>query len=335
MLKEIIGRVVSGQDLSADEAATALGFIMDGSATPPLIAAFVTALRMKGETVEEITGCARAMRERAVRVDPGSGLVLDTCGTGGDGKGTFNVSTLTALVASACGARVAKHGNRAASSKCGSSDILEVLGVKIDNPADKAQKMLREIGFAYMHAPVYHPAMKHAGPIRKELGFRTVFNILGPLCNPAGPKAQALGVFSPDLCRPMAEVLQALGSTHVFTFHGHGGLDELSISGPNTVFELRDGKITESTLAPGDVGLGVSKLEELVGGSPEDNARIAREILDGKAGPPRDAVVLNTAVALVAAELVSSPKEGAEKARQALDSGAARKKLEVIARASQ
>ena len=335
MLKETIGRVVSGENLSAEEAATALGFIMDGSATPALIAAFVTALRMKGETVEEITGCARAMRERAVKVDPGSGIVLDTCGTGGDGKGTFNVSTLTALVASACGARVAKHGNRAASSKCGSSDILEVLGVKIDNPAEKAQQMLREIGFAYMHAPVYHPAMKHAGPIRKELGFRTVFNILGPLCNPAGPKAQALGVFSPDLCRPMAEVLQALGSTHVFTFHGHGGLDELSITGPNTIFELRNGKITESTLAPGDVGLAVSKMEDLVGGSPEDNARIARDILDGKAGAPRDAVVLNTAVALVAAELVSSPKEGAEKAQQALDSGAARKKLEVIAKASQ
>src|ERR1051325_4817483 len=218
---------------------------MDGAATPAQIAAFLTALKMKGETVDEIAGCARAMRQRAVRVDAGSGTVLDTCGTGGDGLGTFNISTVAAIVAAACGARVAKHGNRAASSKCGSSDLLEALGVKIENPREKVESILREVGFAYLHAPNFHPAMKHAGPVRKELGFRTIFNLLGPLCNPAGATTQVVGIFAPALVRPMAEVLQALGSTHAFTFHGHGGLDELSTTGENRAVELVGGNISD------------------------------------------------------------------------------------------
>jgi anthranilate phosphoribosyltransferase len=311
-----------------------MGEIMDGKASPVQIAAFVTALRVKGETVSEITGCARAMRQRALRVEAGGSPVLDTCGTGGDGTGTFNISTITAIVAAACGARVAKHGNRAASSKCGSSDLLEALGVGLEQPPEKIGQLLRDVGFAYLHAPSFHPAMKHAGPVRKELGFRTIFNLLGPLCNPAGADVQTIGIFDPVLCRPIAEVLRELGSKHVFTFHGHGGLDELSTTGDNYVVEMRRGKIEERTLRPEDVGVSAANSEDLRGGTSEDNARIAREILDGVKGPPRDAVILNASVALVAAGLASSPKEGAQRAAQALDSGAARNKLQQLVEAT-
>jgi anthranilate phosphoribosyltransferase len=335
MLKDALGRLVAGRPLPADEAADAMGEIMDGTATPALIAAFVTALRMKGETVDEIAGCARAMRARAVRLDPGPGPVLDTCGTGGDGQGTFNVSTLAALVAAAGGARVAKHGNRAASSKCGSADLLEALGIRIENPPAKLEAMIREVGIAYLHAPNFHPAMKHAGPVRREIGFRTVFNILGPLCNPAGVDAQTIGLFSPHLCRPIAEVLRALGSRHVFTFHGHGGLDELSPSGANLIVELKDGRIEELTLDPAALGLPASKPGDLAGGTPQENAAIARRVLAGEKGPHRDAVLLNTAVALVAADLAPSPREGLQRAAETIDSGAALRKLERFAAASQ
>ena len=207
MLKETLSRLAAGQSLTSDEAAAATGEIMDGAATPAQIGAFLTALRMKGETVDEIAGCALAMRQRAVRVDAGPGTVLDTCGTGGDGLGTFNISTVTALVAAACGARVAKHGNRAASSKCGSSDLLEALGVKIENPKEKLEKILREVGIAYLHAPNFHPAMKHAGPTRREIGVRTAFNLLGPLTNPARPTRQIVGVPRPELTELLARSL--------------------------------------------------------------------------------------------------------------------------------
>ncbi len=335
MLKDALGRLAAAQSLSGDEAASAMGEIMDGQATPAQIAAFLTALRMKGETVEEIAGCARAMRARVVRVDAGGGTVLDTCGTGGDGQGTFNVSTVTAIVAAACGARVAKHGNRAASSKCGSSDLLEALGVRIENAKDKIETMLREIGIAYLHAPNFHPAMKHAGPVRKELGFRTIFNILGPLCNPAFANAQVVGIFAPKLARPVAEVLQALGSTRVFTFHGADGLDELSTTGENRAIELKDGRISELSIGPETIGVPRARVSDLLGGDAAANAAIARDILSGRKGPHRDIVLLNAAVALVAAGLAMDPKEGAGKAAQAIDSGAARKKLEQLAQASQ
>ncbi len=334
MLKDALSRIVSGNSLSADEAAAAMGEIMDGSATFSQVAAFVTALRMKGETVDEITGCARAMRQRAVRVDAGGGVVLDTCGTGGDGQGTFNISTLAALVAAACGARVAKHGNRAASSKCGSADLLEALGVRLENPKEKIEKMLREVGLAYLHAPAFHPAMKHAAPVRKEIGFRTVFNILGPLCNPAGAGVQTVGVFSPRLCRPLAEVLGALGSSRVFTFHGHGGLDELTTTGENHLVEFRDGKVTETTLDPRALGLPAAKPGDLAGGSPEENAGIARSVLGGAPGPRRDAVLLNAAVALMAAGLAGTPEEGIRRAAEAIDSGAVLRKLDQFVAAS-
>src|SRR5258708_3123726 len=219
MLKDALVKLASAQALTADEAASAMGEIMDGTATPAQIAAFLTALKMKGETVEEITGCARAMRQRSVKIDPGPGVVLDTCGTGGDGLGTFNISTVSAFVVAACGVRVAKHGNRAASSKCGSADLLEALGVKLENPKEKLEKILREVGFVYLHAPSFHPAMKHAAPVRKELGFRTIFNLLGPICNPAGANVQVIGVYSPQLTKPIAQVLLALGTQRAFTFH--------------------------------------------------------------------------------------------------------------------
>ena len=334
MIKEAVARLVAGQALSGDEAAQAMGEIMDGAAAPPLIAAFIVALRMKGETVEEIAGCARAMRARMVRVDAGPGPVLDTCGTGGDGLGTFNVSTLTAIVASAAGAKVAKHGNRAASSRCGSSDLFEALGVKLDAPREKMEASLRANRLAYLHAPNYHPAMKHAGPVRKELGIRTVFNLLGPLVNPAGSDVQCVGLFSEALCRPYAEVLRALGSRAAFTFHGHGGLDELSTTGPNTVVRLRDGRLDALTIGPEDVGLPRAQVADLLGGGVEDNAKIARDILGGAKGPKRDLVVLNAAVALAAAGVAGDFKDGAARAAQALDSGAAGRTLEALVAAS-
>jgi anthranilate phosphoribosyltransferase len=334
MLRDALGRLASREDLSAADAASAMGEIMDGQATPAQIAAFLTALRLKGETVDEIAGCARAMRGRSVRVDAGGGVVLDTCGTGGDGLGTFNVSTVTAIVVSACGVRVAKHGNRAASSKCGSSDLLEALGVRIDHPKERIEAILREVGIAYLHAPHFHPAMKHAAPVRKELGFRTIFNILGPISNPAGANAQVIGIFSPMLVRPVAEVLQALGSAHVFTFHGADGLDELSTTGENHAIEMRAGRFSEWTIGPETIGVPRAKVGDLLGGDAAVNAAIARAILDGQKGPHRDIVLLNAAVALLAADAARDPREGAGRAALAIDSGAAKKKLAQLAEAS-
>ena len=335
VLKETLNRLASGASLGADEAAAATGEIMDGAATSAQIAAFLTALRLKGETVDEIAGCARAMRQRAVRVDGGPGVILDTCGTGGDGLGTFNISTVTAIVVASCGVRVAKHGNRAASSKCGSSDLLEALGVKIENPKEKIEQILREVGIAYLHAPSFHPAMKHAGPVRKELGFRTIFNLLGPLCNPAGANVQVIGIFAPALVRPIAEVLRTLGSVHAFTFHGHGGLDELSTTGDNRAVEMTGGALSEVTIGPESVGVPVASPSDLAGGDAAANAAIAREILSGKKGPRRDIVVLNAAVALVAAGRTKTPREGAREAAEAIDSGAAKKKLDQLVTATQ
>ena len=334
MLKDVLVKLAAAQSLSADEAALAMGEIMDGAATPAQIASFLTALRMKGETVEEITGCARAMRQRSVKIDAGPGVVLDTCGTGGDGLGTFNISTVAAFVVSACGVKVAKHGNRAASSKCGSADLLEALGVKLENPREKLESILREVGFVYLHAPNFHPAMKHAAPIRKELGFRTIFNLLGPICNPAGANVQVIGVYSPQLTKPIAQVLQALGSQRSFTFHGHGGLDELSTTGWNFAIDMHGGKLIDMTIGPETVGLPVAKSADLLGGQVADNVAIAKEIFAGKKGPKRDIVVLNAAIALVAAGQAKNPKDGAAKASDALESGAAQKKLDQFVAAT-
>jgi anthranilate phosphoribosyltransferase len=335
VLKDALFKLASAQALSADEAAAAMGEIMDGTATPAQIGAFLTALRFKGETVDEIAGCARAMRQRSIRIDAGPGVVLDTCGTGGDGLGTFNISTVSAFVVAACGVKVAKHGNRAASSKCGSADLLEALGVKLENPKEKLETILREVGIVYLHAPNFHPAMKHAAPVRKELGFRTIFNLLGPICNPANANVQVIGLYSPDLVKPIAQVLLALGVQRAFTFHGHGGLDELSTTGWNRAIDVHGGKLNECSLGPDTVGLPMAKAADLLGGLVAENVAIAKAIFAGKKGPKRDIVVLNAAIALVAAGQAKSPKEGADKAAEALDSGAAREKLEQLAAATQ
>ena len=334
MLKDALQRLTAGKSLTSEEAADAAGEIMDGAATAAQIAAFLTALRMKGETVDEIAGCALAMRRRAVRVEAGPGIVLDTCGTGGDGVGTFNISTVAAFVVAACGVRVAKHGNRAASSKCGSSDLLEALGARIENPREKIEAMLREVGIAYLHAPNFHPGMKHAGPVRRELGFRTIFNFLGPLCNPAGANVQVIGVAVPTLLRPLAEVLRALGSLRAIVVHGHGGLDELSTTGQNRAVELRDGTLSEFSIGPDAAGVPLAAPADLSGGDVAANAAIARDILSGTKGPRRDIVVLNAAVGLVAAGEAASPREGARKAAEAIDSGAARRKLDQFVAAT-
>ncbi|MBI2899895.1 MAG: anthranilate phosphoribosyltransferase [Planctomycetes bacterium] len=329
MLPEALAKLVAGADLTADEAADALGEIMDGAATPARIAAFATALRMKGETAAEIAGCARAMRGRVVRIrTDGLDPVLDTAGTGGDAKGTFNFSTLAALVCAACGVTVAKHGNRAASSKCGSADLLEALGVRIELPPESLERCLREVGIAYLHAPALHPAMRHAGPVRKELGFRTIFNLLGPLTNPAFATAQTVGVFTPNYVVPFAEVLRDLGVRAAFTFHGAGGLDEPSLLGETTMARLAGRKVTRLRLRPADLGLRKAKLPDLAGGTPTENAEIALRVLAGEKGAYRDGVLYSAALGLVAAGAAKTPKEGAVRAARAIDAGDARRKLD-------
>ena len=327
MIREAIELIVShGRALSEDEAADVMRDIMSGEATPAQIGAFLVALRLKGETVGEITGMARVMREHSLRVEP-SEAVVDTCGTGGDASGTFNVSTAAAFVAAAAGARVAKHGNRAMTSACGSADVLEALGAKIDLSPEQVARCIDEAGIGFMFAQAFHPAMKHVAGPRREIGVRTVFNILGPLTNPAGAKHQLLGVAREELARPMAEVLGRLGSRHALVVHGHGGLDELSLSGPSTVHELRDGEVREYAVSPQDVGLTAAPNEAVRGGSPDENAAALRAIFDGKRGPLRDITLLNAAAALVAADLAADLGDAVRLAAEALDSGAARDKL--------
>ena len=329
MLKETLARLVARESLTSDEAAAAMGGIMDGAATPAQIAAFATALRMKGETVDEIVGCCRAMRARVVRIaTPKNGPVLDTCGTGGDAKGTFNFSTLAAIVVAACGVTVAKHGNRAASSKCGSADLLELLGVKIELPKEKLEQGLVTVGISYLHAPALHPAMKHAGPVRRELGFRTIFNALGPLTNPAFADTQTIGIFSEHFVRPFAEVLKALGSRSALTFHGAGGLDEISLLGPTKAARLTKGRVTSLTIEPKSLGFKRAKLADLLGDTPQANVDIARRVLRGEKSAYRDGTLLAAGFALLAADTVTTPKEGIALAASALDDGRARRKLD-------
>lgn len=331
---EAISKLVKGQHLTEAEAAEAFATIMRGDATPSQIAGFLVGLRIRGETVEEIAGMARTAREFAARppVDP-TGL-LDVVGTGGDALGTFNISTLSAIVCAACGARVAKHGNRAASSPCGSADVLEALGVAIDLPPEAAARCLEETGITFLFAPVYHPSFRYAGVPRRELGVRTVFNILGPLCNPAGARRQALGVADAALARRMAEVLVRLGAEHVLVFHGEDGMDELTITGPSQVIEVRGGALEEYTVDPLELGFRRAALEAMRGGGPAENAAIAREVLGGADGPRRDIVLLNAAAALKAAGLAQDFREGIGLAVHALDSGAAAAKLDAWVAAS-
>ena len=327
-IREAIDLIVShGRSLSEDQAAAVMRDIMSGEATAAQIGAFLVALRLKGETVDEIVGMARVMREHALKV-PMVEAVVDTCGTGGDGSGSFNVSTTAAFVAAGAGVRVAKHGNRAMSGRCGSADVLEALGAKIDLGPEKVAECIRRTGFGFMFAQAFHPAMKHAAPVRRELGVRTVFNILGPLTNPAGAGHQLLGVARPELAAKLAAALQRLGSRHVLVVHGDGGLDEVSLSGPTWVSEIVDGTLREYVVTPEDAGLAVSPAGAIKGGTPEENAAKMRAVLSGEGGALRDVVLLNAAAALLAADAARDLKEGTRIAADAIGSGAAMKRLD-------
>ena len=326
MIREAIAKLVTGESLSEREAAQAMEEIMAGEATPAQFAAFVTALRLKGETVDEITGLASVMRARATRVHT-SEPVVDTCGTGGDRAGTFNISTAAALVAAGAGARVAKHGNRAMTSHCGSADVLEALGVDLNLGPTRAAECLDSVGIVFLFAPLYHPAMRHAAAPRQEIGIRTVFNVLGPLTNPAGARAQVLGVAEPDLVEKVALALQRLGCKHALVVHGNDGLDEISLHAPTTVCEVRGERVTTYQIAPEEFGMERVPPSALAGGTADENAALVREVLAGREGPRRQVVLLNAAAALVAADLASDLMEGLHLAADAIDSGRALGKL--------
>jgi anthranilate phosphoribosyltransferase len=330
---ESIAKLVRCESLTEEEAAAAFDVIMRGDATPVQIAGFIVALRMKGETVDELTGFARTARAVATPIEV-DGALLDTCGTGGDGLATFNISTLSAILAAACGARVAKHGNRAASSMCGSADVLEQLGVKIDLGPEAVARCIDDAGIGFLFAPVFHPSFRFAGVPRRELGVRTVFNVLGPLCNPAGARYQALGVADGSMVGKMADVLMRLGVERAIVFHAGDGMDELSVSSPSFVIEI-DGDRKEYELDPAELGLAAAPIDSMRGGGPEDNARIAREVLQGAKGPRRDVVLLNAAAALRAAGLAATWKDGLGLAAEAIDSGRAGDVLQRWAKISQ
>lgn len=323
----VLTTLLAGGDLDEAATAAAMGEIMEGAATPAQIGAFVVALRSKGETAEEIAGLVRTMRSYAEKV-PVEGPLLDTCGTGGDRSGTFNVSTAAAIVCAGAGVRVAKHGNRAASSRCGSADVLEALGVTIDLPPAGVARCIEAAGIGFCFAPIFHPAMRHAAVPRRELGIPTVFNFLGPLTNPAGATRQALGVSDPGMLGKMVDVLGRLGSEHVIGFRGRDGLDELSTSSPSDVVELAGGSIRRWILVPEDLGLPPAPPGALGGGTAAENAAIVRSVLAGEPGPRRDIVVLNAAAGLAAAEVAGDVSEGLDRAAEAIDSGASRAVLE-------
>ena len=329
MIREAIQALISGRSLTMEEAASVMEEIMEGEVTPAQFGAFVTALRLKGETVAEIAGLARVMRAKAVPVTV-DGPLVDTCGTGGDGSATFNISTTAAFVAAGAGLKVAKHGNRAMSSQCGSADVLEALGVKLELTAEQVQSCLDEVGMGFMFAPAFHPAMKYAAAPRREIGIRTVFNILGPLTNPAGAGAQVLGVADSSLQEKMALVLQSLGCQHALVVHGEDGLDELTITGKTRVCELKDGRIENYSVSPQDFGLSEAAPESLKGGTAGENAASLRSILGGATGPQRDVVLMNAAAALVAGDRVETLKQGVVLAGEVIDGGQALTKVDKL-----
>ncbi|MGH2568806.1 MAG: anthranilate phosphoribosyltransferase [Bacteroidota bacterium] len=327
MLKEAIAKLSNKRDLTKHEAYAAMNQIMSGEASDAQMAAFLMGLRLKGETVEEIAACATVMREKSVRITSKHQNIIDTCGTGGDASGTFNISTTAAIIASAAGAVVAKHGNRAVSSRCGSADVLKALGVNIEIPPEKAVRVLDEIGITFLYAPLLHGAMKYAANVRKDLAIRTIFNILGPLTNPAGAKRQVLGVFSLSLTDKLAGVLKELGSEHALVVHGEGGFDELSTVGWTKVSELRNGELNMYELRAGEYGLNSTSVESLRGGDTDQNAAILRAVLEGEKNAPRDIALLNAGAALFVAGIALSLREGIAQAQDAVDSGAAQRKL--------
>ncbi|WP_024328288.1 anthranilate phosphoribosyltransferase [Thioalkalivibrio sp. ALR17-21] len=329
-LPQAIARLIERQDLDADEMTAVMHAVMGGEATDAQIGALLVALRMKGETIDEIRAAAGVMRELATRVDvPREGLV-DTCGTGGDASGTFNISTASALVAAAAGVRVAKHGNRSVSSRSGSADVLETLGVNLELGPDAVATCIREVGVGFLFAPAHHGAMRHAIGPRRELGVRTLFNVLGPLTNPAGAPNQVLGVFSADWLRPLAEALKGLGSEHVMVVNAEDGLDEISIGAPTRVAELRDGEITEYTLRPEDVGLTTAALDTVRVEDVDASAAMLRDVLAGTPGPARDIVLLNAGAAIFVGGGASSLEAGVRRAAEVIDSGAVRQRLEQL-----
>lgn len=334
MIAEAIKRAVDGRHLGRDEMHEVFAHVMDGKASDVQKSALLVALRMKGETADEITGAALAMRERVTPLDVDRTNLVDTCGTGGDGRGTFNVSTLAAIVAAAAGANVAKHGNRAVSSACGSADVLAALGVNIDLDAPRMSEVLRRAGIAFLFAPKLHPAMSAVAAVRRELGVRTIFNVLGPLTNPAFARRQVLGVYADRLVDTVAHVLAALGAEHALVVHSRDGLDEISVSAPTRVCEVRGGEVRSYELTPDEIGVGTHDLGALAGGDAAANAAIARSILDGEEGARRDIVAANAGAALYVAGLAPSIRDGVRLAKDAIASGAAREKLQQLAAVS-
>ena len=330
MFRELIEKLQQQRDLTVDEAAGAMEAIMDGRAQPAQIAGFLVALAMKGERPDEIVGLARTMRARATKLSRSFAPVFDTCGTGGDGAQTFNVSTVAALVLAACGVRVAKHGNRSASSRCGSADVLEALGVNVSAGPEAVERCFDEAGIAFLFAPIFHPSMKHAGPTRKELGIRTAFNLLGPLTNPAGASRQLVGVPRPELTELVARSLAQLGAERAWVVHGADGLDEISTTGYTKVSECRDGRVNTFYVHPADVGIPKSAPEALKGGDAADNAAIARAVLSGRPGAARDVVLLNASAALLIAEKAATIRDGLALAAEAIDSGRAAAVLDTL-----
>ena len=334
MIKEAIETLVVGRSMSMEEAAAVMRQVMEGESTPAQLGAFLAALRAKGETPEEMAGMATVMREKALKVDV-VGTLVDTAGTGGDGKGSFNVSTAAAFVAAAAGLKVAKHGNRAVSGSCGSADVLEALGVVIDLGPEGVQRCIEEVGIGFMFAPAFHPAMRHAAPVRRELGIRTVFNVLGPLTNPAGAQRQLLGVGVADLGDKMAEVLKLLGSEHSLVVHGEDGLDELTLGAPTQVWEVEKEEVRTYTVSPEELGMPRVSSDEIKGGTAEDNAGILRRLFQGERGPVREVVLLNSAGVLVAGGRALDLTEGIDIARESIDSGTPLGKVDAFVELSQ
>jgi anthranilate phosphoribosyltransferase len=330
-IQEAVRKVIESSDLSREESREVFDEIMSGTATDAQIAALIVALRIKGETIDEITGAAEVMREKALPVIPDAAdHVVDTCGTGGDGSNTFNISTAAAFVAAGAGACVAKHGNRSVSSKCGSADVLEALGVTIGIPVTQMKACLDEVGICFLFAPALHGAMKYAIGPRKEIGVRTIFNILGPLTNPARASNQLLGVFSASLTEPLASVLRNMGSRRAFVVHGLNRMDEISLCDSTRVSETVDGAVRTYTISPEDLGFARADIAAVAGGDARENAAIIRGVLSGKKGAQRDIVVLNAAFAIVAAGLADTPAQGVSRAEEAIDSGAAEQKLALL-----
>jgi anthranilate phosphoribosyltransferase len=331
VIQRALETLLAERDLSREEAREAMGAIMIGEATPAQIGGFLIALRLKGETPDEIAGFAEAIRSHVLAVRPQRDDLVDTAGTGGDAQATINISTAAALVAAAAGAAVAKHGNRAVSSASGSADVLEALGYSLDCPPDRIERSIDELGFGFLFAPTHHPGFRHAAPVRKELATRTVFNVLGPLTNPAGARAQVVGVYDPALVRTLAEVLARLGARRAFVVHGAFGIDELSPAGPNLVCEVVDGEVREREVDPQALGLARCAPEELRGGSPGQNAAVIRAVFSGEErGAKRDAILLNAAGAIAAGGHAEDLRDGLELARKTVDSGAAAERLEAL-----